>query len=544
MVQKSLQTAHRLSSKCYSTRKPATPDEIHRISPSSFRRPVVSAQLLEGVKENFSIYPGETFSSLLSQKDFFHIEFKYADLLVKHQVSDFRITKLAHFIINRKAGAAWRLYKELFESDPQLLVGLSRSLLSKFMSIFDTSAVSARKSIIRLKHLADFVKSAGHELQASDYTTLISCAFKSHNYDLVEKYWIEAESSGITKTTALYNSYMQAACNAYPKFWSIWRFNRDSPRRRFLPGLSNNISTPYAHVNAISILQLMHRDEVPTNARTYELVLLYYAQIGELDKVRSVIKEIWKIDSFKNDTTPIIISEGRPLKGDLLYPTISTLRSVVSAFSFNDCVSEGVYYMTMLQRNYNISLLNKLGADVFTELFKWAYHTTEPNRGSTPKETFHKLWDLATVGYQITPSIEMYYWWVRRTLSDEQYDRALAEIPRIASIENSGNKNIKLIALIVSRVARSYSLEGELEKSADLLQTSLHWGPELEDTREKVEEWMEVNQVTRANLRERQRMMKDLDSDITYNPGSAALNELNESEHEQHIVTHSNTSTA
>lgn len=545
VVQKSFQAAQRLSSKCYSTKKLATPEEMagSRIPPSSFRSPVRPKQLIMGVKEELSVYPGGSLPSLLSQKDFFLTEFEHSDLLVKQPGSDRWIARLASHIRNKKTGAAWRLYKELAESDPQVLARLPRSLVSKFMSIFVVSAVYAARSMKQLEYLAQSMKSAGLQLRAEDYTILISCAFKSHNYDLVEKYWVDAESSGITKTTTLYNSYMQAACNAYPKFWNIWRFNRDSPRKRFLPGLSNNVSTPYAHIDAITILQLMHRDEVPTNARTYELALLYYAQIGEPDKLRSIMREIWKVEPFNEEASASSLPEGRPLKGDLLYPTISTLRSVVTAFSFNDRVTEGIYYMTMLQRNYNISLENDLGTGLFSELLKWVFYTTEPNRGSTPAEIFHKIWDLATVGYQISPSIEMYYWWVRRMLSDVQYDRTVAVLPLIAEMELPGRRHINLVAQIVSRVARSYSLEGELEKSTALLQSWLHLGPELEEVKERVEAWMEVNKVVAATIRERERLKKRLESE-TLRVDDLDENELHDSQPEHHINGHANTSAA
>ena len=300
--------------------------------------------------------------------------------------------------------------------------------------------------------------------------------------------WNDAHKNSVTIDTGLWNKYIMATCNAYPKFWKRWANGEVKARdlRLFNPG-----ETPVATNNAPVLMQAMIESHVKPNFRTYELLLLYFAQQTDVDSVRRVVETIWGISmKSKNDVSPIF-------KGSHMFPELSTLTALVNGFAVNDKLIEGLYYMDRMRSQFGIDVTNNASIHLWGTILNWILLTREP-KGHTPPEVFDKIWALMTEAYNIKPNSLMYRARARHLLSRRDYEGLIADIPQIlgSDVEFAA----EVASLNLKRAAQGYARQGKVDKALALVEKWAQVGPAFAAVKDKVTEYINTSTLVSKQM--------------------------------------------
>lgn len=372
--------------------------------------------------------------------------------------------------------AAWTSFCEGLNQGDDVLRKVDRGHCSDFLAHLPSGASTASKMWPRAKQFKKSMSDAGYELTTEDYGVLINCCFKAGDYDGVLQLWTEMDAYGVERDVVAWNQYIQATCDAFPAFWPkgarIGNWERISVSR--LPPLINNVQ---------ELLLKMEINGVVPNARTYELVLLAFARQGQIGMCERIIEMAW-------------LGENSRLSRDsLLWPSVSTLSSIVDAYCFNKQVVRACELMDHIIKRYNIPIASQSAKPVWTKLLRWVVLRTEP-RAELPTGFFEQIWAAMAGKYGIEATLGM--WSIRLEYLEwkNQFDDMEKCIEPIMSLPRDENRN----AVATSALRRVVKGLTNTARSLDAVAVMEKWARRGLDVRLELQDYVRAKGATKEQL--------------------------------------------
>lgn len=335
------------------------------------------------------------------------------------------LSSLEYSLQNGEAIEAWALFERLYTDDLIYFATLPRIHWSLLLKLASQSSNDMKECWARTELIFKSMVRNSHELSHKDFARLIQTASRAGSIEVVQEVWDTIHRMNIPRSMLLWNSYMRATCNADE---TLWYRNFDTRRSSLVPG------EPPVINDALNLVSRILNDGLMPDTTTYELVLLYLAQRGDMDYAVATISAVWGI---KLEDAPID-DEHRALEiGSPVYPQISTLVAIINAYGANDQLVDGLKVMEKIQALYHIPISGDYALLLWETIMKWAYYTTEP-WGSTPESTLNTIW-LAVTKQNLHPNGPMFHYKSRRELSVGNYDAMFALIPRVLASRNVKN---------------------------------------------------------------------------------------------------------
>ncbi|ANB14553.1 hypothetical protein AWJ20_2150 [Sugiyamaella lignohabitans] len=418
------------------------------------------------------------------------------------------VERLGQFIASKDLNSALHTFQKLIDEDENGLSHFTATQCSQLLAMIPLGPIKAPQYWPLAQKIASAIKASGHKLQAHDYARLIECAFKAHDYDSIDQIWNEVQTNLPVSlhSTDLWNKYIMTTCNAYPKFWRQWAGMqvKRNEFRMFKPD-----ETPLAVNDAVRLLGNMLENNIHPNARTYELVILYLCQKGDLADVRSIIWSIWHITTEPNvlrRSRSKYRKQLRPSKDSPLAPTISTLKAVIDGFCMNGKVTEALRLMNRLQKEYRIDISGGSrggkAIHLWSAVLSWAFITQRPIEGAfTPADTFENVWTIMTEQYGIKPTDEMYRLRGRFFDSNEKYEDLIADIPEIL---NSGNPHrLEIARRNLQKAVKGIARQGQIDEAVSIVNEWSQALGEFEQVRENLIKYVNTSSTIQRLIAER-----------------------------------------
>jgi hypothetical protein len=404
--------------------------------------------------------------------------------------SDRRLASFARAIATNKRDEAWELFEVLYGENLEFLSALSLHQCSSFLKLMPYTVRNNYWD--RIQIISNAIKRGGHKLTAQCYTIMILSAFRAQDHTSVHEIWNEVEASQIPKTAGLWNSYIMATCNGYIWFWNgskKLRLKKD----KVLP-------EPPATNDTVELFKRMIADGVQPIARSYELLVLYYAKRGDMEGLRAVLNSVW----------------GDP-NGDVAYekinramvptPDMSTLSTIIHAYGYNNKFVKGMSYVNWLVNTYDLPLAHKSAIQFWKAMLYWSFTTRNP-RGETPENTFGVIWRSLYDKYNIQPTFAMFY---LRLLHLQTYGRAEYIVKLIPAIWESEavvtNKQL-LASMFLRRAGKLWISKGDKKSATKAVKYWASEYPSLADARDQVLHRIATSESAHRAARKRYRLYK------------------------------------
>lgn len=378
------------------------------------------------------------------------------------QESSSELINLLHSIHVMDSSAAWSEFQKVYTEDLVYLRGLTRIQWSFLLNLVSARPVEDENSWQKTNLVLESMMRLGNLPTPTEYARILKTAGKRRHQNIVDEIWSYIRSTNADVSVDLWNSYIRTTCNADETMW-FRRFNRaDSKKTKQEPVATNH---------AVTLVTQMIEDGTTPNARTFELVLLYLGQAGDLEYAKSLILSLWGISLEPVDDA--IDNSVQLPRGDLNYPTISTLNAIMNAFGVSDNFVTGLRLMEKMQKQYKIPLDDSPDAlQLWKSTMRWAFWTSEP-WGSTPPVALELVWKSVIETYGIKPSGSIIHYKFLRELCRRDYDSAARLIPMLLESPNVKHPRAQF-AQSLKKVARGYVRIGEVEKCYTMLNK---WAP-------------------------------------------------------------------
>lgn len=384
--------------------------------------------------------------------------------------------------------AAWANFCDGLNQGKDVLKKVDRGHCTKFLAMLPSGASTASKMWPRARQFKKAMHDAGYTLTSTDYATLINCCFKAGDYRGVLELWVEMDSYGVERDVVVWNQYIQATCDAFPAFWPKGAriANWERVGISALPPLVNNVQ---------ELLVKMELDGVVPNARTYELVLLAFARQGRLDMCDKIIEMAWLGPSAPSSSE------------SLLWPSISTLRAIVDAYSFNKHVVRACELLDEMVKRYRIPIASQNAKSMWTALLRWVVIRTQP-RGELPSEYFEQLWRAMVSKYRVDPTLGM--WSIRVEFLEwkNQFDDMEKCIDLVMGLPYEEHRD----AVAKSTLRRVIKGLTNTSRPLDAVAVMEKWAPRGLDVRLELQDYVRAKGATKEQLD----MYKEDDDDDSF----------------------------
>lgn len=384
------------------------------------------------------------------------------------------LINLSHAIISGNSSVAWDEFQKVYTDDLIYLSKIPRVQWSLLLNLITSKAVEDPSSWTKTSLIFESMVKLDQKITSSEYSKVFRVASKARKLDELEKIWNFILSVNAEKSVGIWNSYIKATCNADSGLW-FRRFNRGYHQES-----ETQRAEPLAFNNAVDLVTKMIEEGTTPNAQTYELVLLYLGQCGQLDYAQSLIYSVWGISFDHSETNKTYENDDNVrsggsvlLVGDPNYPTVSTLIAIIDAFGASDSLVTGIRLMEKMQKTYNLEIVHGSQALLLWKaVMRWAFYSSEP-WGNTPTFALELVWNTIIERYQIKPSGGMIFFKILREMSRRDYDSAANLIPMLLNSPNV--KYPKLyVANALRKVSKGYIRAGQADKCLQLLN---EWAP-------------------------------------------------------------------
>lgn len=312
---------------------------------------------------------------------------------IKQQKENYRLQQLINYVAEGNRYKALLRFESLYQEDPSFLRDMTSLQRSSLLRILITSVKNADEIWPIAETVATAIKTAGSNLRPHDYAKLIYLAFHADKHNKVESLWNEINLLNIPKTTILWNSYIMASCNLHPWYWSnIKKLNyKLSEDKKVEPPAIND---------AISLFQEMNSQGIEPDARTHELLILWFAkQKGDLDGIKTISATVWGAPNDNDAWDRRLATQGSK---DI--PTISTISTLIHAYGLCGEVERGIQYCSWLAEAYRIRMKSRAAKQAWYAMLYWAYVDKK-----SPRRVFGALWKVMTDSVQLKPDFGLYY---------------------------------------------------------------------------------------------------------------------------------------
>lgn len=302
-------------------------------------------------------------------------------------------------------------------------------------SIFHDFA-SDINTIVRIR------ESAGKALCLAEYKHLLDCARSMGDCDMANRAWhAMLHNPSITADLQCYNYYMEA------KIWEKSYTGKDKYHLRVEPFAYRKRSNPHTRSwgwegygvqrrsvgnIVMHIFRRMTEKGILGDEATFVNIILAAARVGNLNRVKSVLKSVWNVDvdalCDQASEVPLVTPHDRMSP---LYPTDRLLYAVAQSFGTNNDMGAAIRSVRFISRSYNVPIPEP----VWHELFERAFVLSRPRRGpdavakrlgKVSPRLLLRMYDSMFSTSQVKPSVDIYRMlaktaWDKRSLFEFQF---------------------------------------------------------------------------------------------------------------------------
>lgn len=449
------------------------PHSLLSIKSAKFNLQPITDALLLGLSDT-TAWTGPS----ISLTDSYYVEGINANLKPKyHNAALPELASILHAIDTANAADAWTQFQRVYTEDLQYIQNLSRQQWFQLFNLVSESTHNSQENWARCELVFNSMVQAGHELNPKEISKLIKVASRAGLENVVQEIWNGIYRGNIPRSVELWNSYMKATCNADETLW-YRKFNGAKSKKLPLE--------PRATNDALNLVSDILADGISPDSTTYETVVLYLGQKGDLDYAAAVVSAVWGI---KLEHAPLDDDRSTPVPiGSPLYPQISTLVSIINAYGANDQLVEGLKLMEKMQGLYNLPISGDYAILLWETILKWAYFSTEP-WGNTPGIALDAIWTSVVDRHHLNPNGKMFHYKIKRDLALRDYDAMLEFIPQVLSSHNVKRKHSHA-SQILYQATKGLANVGRLEDCDKALEKWAPLGPQFAHVKEKVQRYI------------------------------------------------------
>lgn len=414
----------------------------------------------------------------ISKEDPYYVEGINKSLKVKQLGTvPYTLASLVHALETRDAVDAWAQFKRIHMEEMDFVRDLSRQQWSQLFNLLTEAKADPKEKWIRTELIFNAMIRTGHELNPKEFAKLIKIASRVGLGNVVQEIWNGIYRKKVSRSLELWNSYLRATCNADETLW-YRKFNGTTFTK--LP------REPIATNDALNIVSEILADGLSPDSTSYEMVILYLGQKGDLSYASAVVSAVWGI---KLDNAPLDEGLPKPVStGSALYPQVSTLVSIINAYGANGQLVEGLKIMEKMQALYNLPISGDYALHLWEAILKWAYFSSEP-WGNTPGIALDAVWTSVVDRHNLKPTGKMFYYKTHRDLVLRNYKAMIEFVPLVLSSHNVKNKSLQASSILY-RGTKGLARMGELDACRAALDKWAPVGPQFEQVRENMHRYI------------------------------------------------------
>jgi hypothetical protein len=322
--------------------------------------------------------------------------------------------------------------------DPEHFVTRYINLQRNNVSLASNSLIALRRQeeqgmyrfcvefMTRVKAIILARRSSGSKPSMSDYKSLLRCAAAVENPRASQTVWRAMESDGYEPDTECYNYYLSGIL----KVGISNGTQRSDLRTRYVPrsGLREPTEVFQSYYERLGVnfryettkmFDDMLRRGVAGDERTFCLLMISSARVGDIDSVKSILVRVWGINvdtlMTKNEKD-CRVSNSYPMDSPFR-PSVTLLLAIAHCFGINNMVPIALRLIDYVSRIYSLAI----PIQVWEDLLGVTYAISLPNAvdGMTMEnrppnlylrpEAVSVLWSVLTSEpYNIEPNLAMY----------------------------------------------------------------------------------------------------------------------------------------
>ncbi|THY07693.1 hypothetical protein D6D02_04969 [Aureobasidium pullulans] len=279
-----------------------------------------------------------------------------------------------------------------------------------------------REHLLNAIQILDRRNKSGKTLSVTDYSLILGFARWTGQRDVAESFWRAMETDHVVPDLKCYNNYLGAIVShlrhepyaSHSRRLTAFRIearSKPSPNARHA---AYKIGDGGIKQEVMSFHREMIQNDVVPDEETFRLLILGVAREGDLDTVKKILRQVWRIDV---DGIVNGLEDGYSEKElDMsptspLYPTPFLIYAIAHAFGINNDIPTALRLVDHVSRTLKVEVFDH----VWHELFNWTFVLSLPRQASRrehaylPKASVQKIWEvMRNKPYNVRPTMSMY----------------------------------------------------------------------------------------------------------------------------------------
>ncbi|ORY76093.1 hypothetical protein BCR37DRAFT_395390 [Protomyces lactucae-debilis] len=313
--------------------------------------------------------------------------------------------------------------------------------------------VSRQRFILRL------MRTANISWSRESYFLVLEHARFLKDRNLATQTWDAMSTAGIVPDSSCYNSYIATIAVPRRIFDKFRLKKRNDNTARVEAYKAYQASADDASRKAVILYQEMVKRGVQPNAHTIELLILALGRAGNLNALRSIIKQTWGLyvsDDARNwqmaeiegvadehdeeglddyNRTDTSLPEPKYDANSSLFPSHKTLLAVVSALGIHHQTGLALEYIAQFRKVYDTQVTTRVTAN----LMQLALADSTITGGFTDRQQVRRIFDVARSAFGVQPDQSIYSVLINSELQQENTNKALDVLEEMLATIEAGH---------------------------------------------------------------------------------------------------------
>lgn len=279
-----------------------------------------------------------------------------------------------------------------------------------------------REHLLNALRILDKRNKSGKTLSVTDYSLILGFARWTGLRDVAETFWRVMETDHVVPDLKCYNNYLGAIvsnlrhdpCASHSRRLTAFRVEARSKLSPNARHAAYKVGEGGIKQEVMGFYREMIQNDIMPDEETFRLLVLGVAREGDLDTVKRILRQVWRIDvAAIVDGLEDGYTEKEPDMSPTspLYPTPFLVHAIAHAFGINNDIPTALRLVDYVSRTYNVEVFDH----VWHELFNWTFVLSLPRQASRlehaylPKASVQKIWEvMRDKPYNVRPTMDMY----------------------------------------------------------------------------------------------------------------------------------------